>query len=458
MKRHASRHEIDMLNGPILGNMLRFSLPLMFTSILQLFYHAADMIVVGRFAGATALAAVGSTGPLYSLVVNLFIGFSTGASVAVSQHYGAGDLKGVSESVHTSVLLSILCGVFLTIVGILLTRPLLIFMETPAEVLDGATIYLSIIFAGTPVSLLYSFCAGILRAVGDTKRPLYYLMISGLANVVLNLLFVIVFHMDAAGVALATFISQVISAVLVVRNLLSTESCVRLFPRKLRITMDKLVLILRIGIPVGLQSSLFAISNTLIQSSINSLGAIAIAGNTAASNIEGFVSGPLGAFYSATLSFVSQNYGARKHERFNRILGASCVLITGMGLAVGLLVVAFREPLVSIFSADPDIIAYGAARMAIMAPTCFIACMAESFGNGMRGMGNSFFPMIVSLLSICVLRVVWILTVFAAYRTPFVLYFSYPLSWTVNMVILGISYFVYQRKVCARLKTETLGA
>lgn len=456
MKRVSSRHEVDMLNGPVMPSMIRFAIPLMLTNILALFYHAADMIVVGRFASATALAAVGATGALNSLLVNLFIGFATGASVAVSQYFGAGDFKGVSQSVHTSILLSVLCGVGIGIVGIVFARPLLALMGTPEDVIDQSVLYLSIIFAGMPFNLLYTFCAGIMRAVGDTKRPLYYLILSGFVNVMLNLVFVIFFHMSVAGVALATVISQLISAYLGVRNLLMTDSCVRLLPNKLRIHADKLLLIIRIGLPVGLQSSLFSISNTLIQSSINSFGSIAMAGNTAASNIEGFVSGPLGAFYSATLSFTSQNYGARKPERFNRIMGASCALITGIGFLVGLLVVFFREPLLGIYSSDPAIISYGAARMIIMAPTCFIACLAESFGNGMRGMGNSFVPMIISLLSICGLRILWIFTAFAMFRTPEVLYFSYPLSWFVNAVILCVCYFSYRRKVVARMAQEAL--
>lgn len=454
MRKSAARYEMDMTQGPIMMNMIRFSIPLMFSSVLQLLYNAADMVVVGRFAGSTALAAVGATGAITSLLINLFMGLSVGASVTVAQHYGANRYKDVTESVHTTVALSLLGGVVIGLMGILLARPLLTAMGTPEDVLDLAVLYMAIYFAGMPANLTYNFCAAILRAVGDTKRPLYYLTIAGVINVVLNLVFVIVFHMSVAGVALATIISQVVSMVLVVICLIRTDGAIHLNLKKLRLHGSKVLQIARVGIPAGLQSSMFSISNTLIQSSINSFGSAAMAGNTAAGNIESFVSTPLAAFHQAAMSFTSQNYGARKPERLGRIAACGSFLVVSIGLVMGLLATLFGRPLLSIYATEAAVIDWGLTRMKIMTTLCFVGSVGEIFVAGLRGTGNSLFPMLMSILCICVYRVVWIYTAFAAWPTPEVLYASYPISWALASCVHFVTFLIHKRKVVKMMKAE----
>ncbi len=454
MRRSASRYEMDMTTGPILPNMIRFAIPLMLSSLLQLLYNAADMVVVGRFAGSTSLAAVGATGAITSLLVNLFLGLSVGANVTVAQHYGAGRPRDVIQSVHTTVALSLVGGLVIGIIGIVLARPLLTMMATPVDVIDHSVLYMRIYFAGMPFNLAYNFCAAVLRAVGDTKRPLYYLTIAGLVNVLLNLLFVIVFKMGVAGVSLATVISQVISMVLVMICLMHSEGSIRLDLRQLRIHKDKALQILRVGLPAGLQSCMFSISNTLIQSSINSFGSAAMAGNTAAGNIEGFVSTPLSAFYQATMSFTSQNYGARKPERLSRIAVCGVLLVVSIGLTLGRLVIYFGSSLLGIYTSDPAVIEWGLGRMQIMGWLSFINATSDIFVGEMRGMGNSIFPMFVSIMCICVFRVFWILTVFAAFPTQTVLYASYPISWTLSACIQFACFMVHKKKVVRQMAAE----
>lgn len=454
MRKSAARYEMDMTSGPIMMNMIRFAIPLMFSSVLQLLYNAADMIVVGRFAGSNALAAVGATGAVTSLLVNLFLGLSVGASVTVAQHYGANRYKDVVDSVHTTVTLSLVGGIVIGVMGIVLAHPLLKAMGTPEDVLDPAALYMAIYFAGMPANLAYNFCAAILRAVGDTKRPLYYLTAAGLINVLLNLLFVIVFRMSVAGVALATIVSQIVSMVLVLICLIRTEGAIHLDLRKLRMNKDKVIQIAKIGLPAGLQSSMFSISNTLIQSSINSFGSVAIAGNTAASNVEAFVSTPLSAFGQAAMSFTSQNYGAKKPERIGRIAVCGSFLVVSLGIVLGVVAVYFGRPLLGIFVSDPAVIDWGMTRMRIMTTLCFVGCVGDIFVSGLRAMGNSMFPMLMSILTICVFRVIWILTAFAAYPTPQVLYMSYPISWTMASGAHFASYMVHKRKVVARMRVE----
>ena len=313
-------YEMDMCNGPLLGKILLYSIPLMLSSILQLLFNAADVIVVGRFAGHESLAAVGSTSSLINLLINVFIGLSVGANVLVAQHYGAGRNEQVKETVHTAVAISLVCGTFLIFVGLFLSRPLLVLMGTPENVLDKATLYMRIYFAGMPVLMLYNFGAAVLRAVGDTRRPLFFLVIAGVVNAVLNLFFVICFHMDVAGVALATVISECISALLVCRCLTRTEGSYRLIPSQLRIHPRALKRIAKIGLPAGFQGAVFSISNVLIQSSINSFGSVAMAGSTASANLEGFVYNAMNALYQTNLSFTSQNLGGGKYSRLNRVL------------------------------------------------------------------------------------------------------------------------------------------
>ena len=413
-KGRGSGYEIDMTNGPLLGKIVRFAIPLAISGILQLLFNAADMIVVGRFAGANALAAVGATGALINLIVTLFMGLSVGTNVLVAQYYGGDHQKDLSETVHTSILASLLFGVVLIGIGMVLARPILTAMATPADVLDQAVLYMRIYFIGMPVMMLYNFGAAILRAVGDTQRPLYFLVIAGVVNVVLNLFFVIVLHMDVAGVATATDISQAVSALLVLRCLIKTDGPYQVDLRRLTIKKDKLIRMVKIGLPAGIQGASFSISNVLIQSSINSFGSMAMAGNTAAANIEGFVGMGVDAFSQAALSFTGQNMGAGKPERIRKII----LLCMGMGMGVGLVLgVGCRlagPQLLGFYTEDPQVIDYGLRRMNYV---CVLQCVAATMGvmvGVLRGMGSSIAPMAITMTFVCGFRVVWLFTVFAA--------------------------------------------
>lgn len=454
MPKTVGRYEMDMTKGPILVNMIRFAIPLMFSTILQLFYNAADMIVVGRFAGPTALAAVGSTGAISSLFINLFMGLSVGTSVTVAQHYGAHEHKDVSETVHTTVTLALLSGIGISIAGISLSRPLLQMMSTPEEVLDYAVLYMRIIFAGMPANLLYNFSAAVLRAVGDTKRPLYFLTIAGLVNVALNLVFVIFFRMSVAGVALATIISQMVSATLVILCLVRSHGSIHLDVRKLALHKDKVKKIAVIGFPAGLQSSMFSISNTLIQSSVNSFGAIAMAGNTTASNIESFVSSPLDAFSQATMSAVGQCYGAKKPERIHKIVRTGMLLVAVMGITVGGIALLTGGVLPGLYTSDPAVIDWAMRRMRIMVMSFWISSVGGIGISAMRATGYSFVPMLISIMAICVFRIVWIYTAFAMYSTPTILYLSYPISYVLSTVAQFTCYGFRMKKVVAGLRAE----
>ena len=440
-------YEIDMCNGPLLGKILRFSIPLMFSGILQLLFNAADIIVVGRFTSSDALAAVGSTTSLNNLIINLFLGLSIGSSVVVARYYGAQDWKKVGESVHTSILISALAGVALIFLGIALARPLLEAMGTPENVLDQAVLYMRIIFVGMPAMMVYNFGAAILRAVGDTRRPLIFLLISGIINVCLNLFFVIVFEMGVAGVSLATVISQFISAALVVICLVRSGSHYRLTLTGLRISKKVLLEILRVGLPAGIQSTVFNISNVLIQSSINSFGSIAVAGNTAAANLEGFVYTSMNAIYQASLSFTSQNVGARKTERIVPILVRclACVVVIGVGLST--LVLLLNREFLGIYSSDPAVIEYGVGRLKVVCLTYFLCGIMDVTCGSIRGLGYSVTPTIVSLIGACGLRIVWIYTIFNLVdRSLFTLYLSYPVTWIITFAAHLICFIVYFRR------------
>ena len=358
-------YEMDMCNGPILSKVLVYAFPLMLSGILQLLFNAADVIVVGRYAGSQSLAAVGSTSALINLLVNVFIGLSVGVNVLVAQYYGAKKEDDVNETVHTAVAISLVSGVFLVFIGFLLSRPLLELMGTPADVIDKSTIYMKFYFAGMPVIMLYNFGSAVLRAVGDTRRPLYYLTIAGVVNVLLNVFFVTQLNMDVAGVALATVLAQVISAGLVVRALMQSEGCLKLELKKLRIDKSKLKRIVRVGLPAGMQGAIFSISNVLIQSSVNSFGSIAMAGNTTAQNIEGFIYTAMNAVYQTNLSFTSQNYGGRKFSRLNRITLTCVGVVTVVGLVLGLSCYGAGEFLVGIYSSDPEVVQYGLSRLSV---------------------------------------------------------------------------------------------
>lgn len=448
-------YEINMCEGPLLGKMLLFAFPLILSSILQLLFNAADVVVVGRFAGSESLAAVGSTSALINLLINLFNGLSIGTNVLVARYLGARDWENTSQTVHTAVTVSLVSGVFLIFVGLFLSNPLLQLMGTPEDVLDKASLYMKIYFVGMPAFMLYNFGAAILRSIGDTQRPLYFLMISGVINVILNLFFVIVCDMGVAGVAIATVASEVISAVLVLLCLMKLDGMCRVEMKKLHIDKSKLLGMLRIGLPAGLQGCIFSISNVLIQSSINSFGSVAMAGNTAAANLEGFSYVSMNAIYQTSLSFISQNMGAKKYTRINQITMRSMGLVMVIGLAVGWLIFALGESLLGIYSSSAEVIEYGMIRVRFIFTTHFLCGMMDVMVGCLRGLGYSIMPMIVSLTGACAFRIIWIFTVFAASPTLETLYISYPISWVLTMSVHVICYIVVKRKLDRTVKLET---
>lgn len=456
LSKRPKNYEMDMCNGPLFSKIVSYAIPLMLSGILQLLYNAADIVVVGRFAGSVALAAVGSTGSLINLIVNVFIGISVGTSVVVAQSYGAGDVKSITDTVHTSITIAGIFGVILGIFGITMARPLLEMMGSPADVIDAATLYVKIYFVGMPAFMLYNFGAAVLRAIGDTRRPLYILTVSGLINVILNLIFVIGCGMTVDGVAWATTISQYISAGVVLYLLVRADGPIKLHVKKLRIHKDKLLQMIRVGLPAGLQGSLFSISNVIIQSSINSFGSVVMAGNAAASNIEGFAYTCMNAIYQAAITFTGQNMGAKKYKRIDRITWMCAVLVSGAGLFVGLISYFAAPILLRLYSTDPEVIEMGIVRMQIICTTQFICGLMDMFVGVMRGMGYSVLPMIVSLTGVCGLRIVWIFTVFASLRSLPILYSSYPITWFFTGLLHFICFLAVRKKLQKRVRDEGL--
>jgi len=440
-------YEMDMCNGPILSKVLVYAFPLMLSGILQLLFNAADVIIVGRYAGSQSLAAVGSTSALTNMLINIFIGLSVGVNVLVAQYYGAKNEEDVNETIHTAITISLISGVFLIFVGFILSRPLLELMGTPEDVIDKSTLYMRFYFAGMPVIMLYNFGSAVLRAVGDTRRPLYYLTIAGVVNVVLNIFFVTQLNMDVAGVALATVLSQVISAGLVIKTLMKSDGCLKLDLKKLRISMPKLKRIVRVGLPAGMQGAIFSISNVLIQSSVNSFGSIAMAGNTTSQNIEGFIYTSMNAIYQTNLSFTSQNYGGRKFSRINRITLTCIGVVVAVGLVLGLSCYGAGEFLVGIYSSDQEVIRYGVNRLSMFGCTYFICGIMDVMVGAIRGLGYSILPMCVSLTGACAFRVVWIYTVFQWSRSLRTLYLSYPASWIVTTTAHVICFLIIRKKL-----------
>lgn len=455
----SSAKRLDILNTPMIPGILRFSLPLIATGMLQLLYNAADNIVIGQFEGQTALAAVGSNGALINLIVNVCMGLAVGASVAVSQDYGAGNKEGVRQTVQTSLIISFLGGILVGLIGYFCSSTFLVWMGSPANVLPLATVYLKIYFLGTPASLVYNFCASILRSVGDTKRPLFFLTVSGIVNIVLNLVFVIVFHMGVAGVAWATIISQYVSMIMVViyMSRLDEEDCCHVDLRHLRIFKHKLLRILQVGIPTGLQSSVFSISNVVIQSSINSFGSVVMSGNTAASQLEGFVYTAMNAVSQASLTFTGQHVGAGNLHKIHKVMISCAAIVTIIGLILGICMYMVGEPLLEIYlpiTKNPETVEayqknvenlkaveYGMVRLLYVMVPYFLCGLMEVMVGCQRGMGMSVTPMITSMLGACGLRIIWIYTIFALNRTLPMLYISYPISWFITTAAHTVNYF-----------------
>ena len=442
----------DLTSGPMLKKIILFSLPLAASSILQLLFNAADVVVVGRFAGSTALAAVGSNGALINLLVNLFVGLSLGANVVAARCFGAKDEKGVQNTVQTAVTLGIVSGILLAFVGFFVARGLLELMSCPEDVIDLSTLYLKIYFIGMPMTMLYNFSSALLRSVGDTRRPLYCLALAGVINVVLNLVFVIGFHLSVAGVALATIISQTVSACLVTWILTREKGALHLDLRHLGFHKGALLQILRIGLPAGLQSTVFSLSNVVIQSAINSFGSTIVAGNSAASNIEGFVYTAMNSFAQAAVTFTSQNMGARRYDNLDRVMRNCllCVVVTGLVLGGGASLLGTQ--LLHFYSSDEAVVAAGLARLHIISATYLLCGIMDVLASCLRGRGYSVLPMIVSLVGSCLLRLVWIATIFQLFRSTTTLYLSYPISWILTAAVHLICLLVVHRKL---KKTET---
>ena len=445
-----------MCEGAVLPKMLRFAVPLMLSSILQLLFNAADVVVVGKYAGDDALAAVGCTGSLINLLTNLFMGLSVGANVMVARHYGAKQEDELKKSVHTSMVISCIGGLILTGVGVLFTEGILGLMNTPAEVLPLAALYLRIYFYGMIPNMVYNFGSAVLRAIGDTKRPMYFLTLAGVVNVALNLLFVISFEMGVAGVAVATVISQSISAVLVVICMMREKGAIKLCIKDLKIDKKELLAILRIGLPAGVQGCIFSLSNVLIQKSINGFGKTAVSGSSAAANLEGFVYVSMNAFHQATLSFMSQNFGAGKYERLKTITltGLLCVSVTG--LVLGNLEYFLGGTLLGIYTSSESVVDAGIVRLSIICTWYFLCGVMDVMVGALRGLGHSFVPMIVSLCGVCGIRLVWLFTVFEIpkFHQIETVYISYPISWSITFAIHFTSYLVIKKKLNGKLKNK----
>lgn len=443
----------DMCNGPIFYKMVLFALPIMAMNILQLMFNAADMVVVGRFCGKEALAAVGATGAIINLIVNLFMGLSVGTSVIVAQDYGAGRPDTVSKSVHTSIAISIIAGILVMVLGLFVCNPLLIIMGTPMDIIDLSALYMRIYFLGLPASMIYNFGAAILRAVGDSRRPMYFLLVSGILNVILNLFFVVVLHMTVDGVAWATVISQYLSMFLVLLCLIhNKEESIRLMPKMLHIDGRKLRQIVRIGLPAGLQGLLFSLSNVLIQSAVNSFGSAMVAACSAAGNIEGFVGTSMNAYYNAAITFTGQNMGAKKYDRIDKVAKICTILVMVTWIILGGLTMLFSRPLLSIFTSDPEVIRLGIIRINVMMIAYFTCGIMIVFPGLTRSMGFSILPMICTLVGACLMRIVWLATFFAWYPSILMLFACYPITWALAGIGQVGSFFYARKKVRQRIE------
>ena len=441
------KNNIDMLNGPIASSIILFAIPMLLSGLLQILFNAADTIVVGRFAGHTSMAAIGSTGSITNLLVNLFMGISIGVNVVVARSVGMKDERGVDRAVHTAITLSFLSGVGLSIIGFILSPTLLSLMDTPSDVIDKSILYMRIIFLGQPFNLIYNFGAAILRADGDTKRPLYYLTFAGILNVILNLFFVIILKIDVAGVAFATIISQGVSAFLVMKTLYKGSGNVKFSFSRLTIDKRKLKDILYMGVPAGLQSVLFSISNVLIQSSVNSFGSLAVAGNTAANSIDGFLYTVNNCFAQTNLSFISQNYGAGKRERILPIMKSSMLITVTASLILGTVSLFFGPTILSLYSGEGEVVSYAMIRVRYVLTVYFIFAFEEMTVSCIRALGYSIAPMFISVFCICGFRIMWIFTYVASHHTLESLYIAYPLSWSVATVFhVSLLLYIWKKK------------
>ena len=436
-----------MCNGTIMDKLISFALPLMISGMLQLMFNAVDIIVVGRFTGSQALAAVGSTTALICTFTNLFIGVSLGANVLAARFYASGKTKEMSETVHTAILLALISGIAMSVIGILCARESLVLIATPDDIIGQAALYLRIYFLGMPFFMLYNYGAAILRAVGDTKRPLMYLIAAGTANAVLDLILVIIFKMGVAGVAIGTITSQFISCVLVIRCLCKTNTIYKLYISKLRIKKYYLIQILKVGLPAGIQSTVINFSNVLLQSSVNSFGEIAMAGYTAANNILGFLYVSVNSVTQACMSFTSQNYGVRKFKRMDKVLADCAILSIIVSVVIGGGSYLLGHQILGIYTKQEDVIQCGMEILSISTIPYFLCGLMDMIPGSMRGVGYSAVPMILSIIGTVGTRLVWIYGVFPEHRSLYVLFMSYPVSWGLTIVMQAICLVFVRRKI-----------
>ena len=442
--------EMDMTEGPLLKKIILYTLPIIMTGILQLLFNAADLVVVGRYGSDTSVASVGATSAIINLITNLFIGLSVGAGVAVAHGLGAGKSEEVHKTVHTAIPIALVSGIILTVVGVCGSHFFLELMGTPDDVINLSATYMKIYFIGITSSMVYNFGSAILRAGGDTKSPLIYLTVAGIVNVILNLVFVILIKMDVAGVATATTVSETISAILVLRALMKRDDDCKLVLSKMRFYRRQIVRIVQIGIPAGIQGSLFSISNVIIQSSINSFGSVVMSGNAAASNIEGFVYMSMHAFSQTSINFTARNYGAGKYDRLRKIMWLCLSSVFVTGLVLGFTARFFGENLLSIYIPDkPEDISYGLVRMTYICIPYFLCGLMDVTTGLLRGINYSVLPMIISVVGVCVFRIVWIYTIFRIpeYHTMQSLYISYTISWSVTFLTEITIFIVLLKKL-----------
>lgn len=446
----SSKYEIDMCNGTLMDKLITFSVPLMVSGILQLMFNAVDIVVVGRYSGSQALAAVGSTTALINIFTNLFIGISLGANVLAARFYAAGRAQEMSETVHTAILVALISGIGMAFVGLGLARPALELMDTPEDVIDLSTLYMRIYFLGMPFFMLYNYGAAILRAVGDTRRPLLFLIISGITNAVLNVFLVVVFHMSVEGVAIATVISQLISSVLVLRCLYRSEGSYQLRFSRLHINSTYLKQIFQVGIPAGIQSTVINFSNALLQSSVNSFGSTAMAGYTAANNILGFLYASVNSVTQACMSFTSQNYGVGKFKRMDRVLIDCMIISVTVAGTMGCAAYLFGTEILQIYTREPEVIQCGMEIISITTIPYFLCGIMDLIPGALRGMGRSGVPMVLSIIGTVGLRIVWIFGIFPLHRSLFVLFISYPASWILTIALQVVCFFLVRRQIRSR--------
>ena len=447
----SQRRDTDIDNGPLFSKILIFSLPIMAMNILQLLFNTTDMVVVGRFSGSDALAAVGATGSLINLIITLFMELSVGTSVVVARDYGAGRSEDVSRAVHTSIVISLIGGIAVMVAGLALCKPLLVMMGTPGNILDLSVLYMRIYFISMPASMVFNFGAAILRAVGDSRRPMYFLTVTGILHVGFSLFFVMVLHMSVDGVAWSTVISQYLSVLLIMLSLSHYDGAIRFIPRKMRIDRQKLRAIVQIGLPAGLQGLLFSISNVLIQSAINSFGSSMVAASSAAGNIESYIGTTMNAYYNAAVTFTAQSMGAKKYGRIDSIAKVCAVLVFATWIFVGGATALLGRPLLGIFTSDPKVIEQGMLRLNVIMVAYFTCGVMDVYPGLARGMGYSISPMLCTLVGACLMRMVWLTTIFVWYPTELVLFAAYPVTWALAGAGQVVIFFYARRKIRKQL-------